>query len=469
MRSPSFRSSAGRLATLYVCSIVVSVSALLWTVYLVTQRALEREVDLVIETELEDLKEQYDTDGLSRLVQLLNRRVDSWGRTGAVYLLVDSSDEPQAGNLTSWPRETPDAGRWLEFTIIAREHGMDVDHPVRARIFNLGAYRMLVGTDVSERQRVVRRLRAATLWGITLTALFTALIGVWYSRRVAGRVRAVAETCERIISGDLAQRLPQGTPPDEFDQLAGAVNHMLDRIEHQTMSVRTTFGSAAHDLRAPLHRIRVRLESVQDGDVPETQAQEIIRDTVADLNRVQRTLAALLQIAQAESGALPNEETVDIGELAREMADLYEPAAREQGMQLHAAIGRDMIVSGNRQLLAQMIANLLENAIKYAQHGRIDVDVASLNDKVRLTVRDQGPGIPEAERAQVLLPFRRLARDEAQSAGSGLGLSLVAAVMRLHRGSVELHDNQPGLLVRCVFPSAPAGRLRAGQDPGQGH
>lgn len=455
MRSPSFRSSAGRLATLYVCSIVVSVSVLLWTVYLVTQRALEREVDLVIETELEDLKEQYDTDGLTRLVQLLNRRVDSWGRTGAVYLLVDSQDQPQAGNLTSWPRETPDAGRWLEFVIIAREHGADVDHPVRARIFNLGPYRMLVGTDVSERQRVVRRLRAATLWGITLTALITALIGVWYSRRVAGRVRVVAETCERIISGDLAQRLPQGAPPDEFDQLAQAVNHMLDRIEQQTMAVRTTFGSAAHDLRAPLHRIRVRLESVRGGDVPETQAQEIIGDTVEDLNRVQRTLAALLQIAQAESGTLPNEETVDLGGLAREMADLYEPAAREQGMQLQVAAGDAMIVFGNRQLLAQMIANLLENAIKYAQHGHIDLDVASLDDKVRLSVRDHGPGIPESERAQVLLPFRRLARDEAHSAGSGLGLSLVAAVMRLHRGSVELNDNQPGLLVRCVFPAAP--------------
>jgi signal transduction histidine kinase len=430
-------------------------------------------VDLVIETELEDLREQYDTDGLTRLVQLLNRRVDSWGRTGAVYLLVDASDQPQAGNLTSWPREKPDAGRWLEFVIIAREHGTDVDHPVRARIFNLGPYRMLVGTDVSERQRVVRRLRAATLWGISLTALFTALIGVWYSRRINARVRAVAETCGRIISGDLAQRLPQNMPPDEFDKLAQAVNHMLDRIEQQTMAVRTTFGSAAHDLRAPLHRIRVRLEGIRGGDLPESQAQEIIGDTVDDLDRVQRTLAALLQIAQAESGSLPNTETVDLGQLAREMADLYEPAAREHGMELRVATEEKIMVAGNRQLLAQMIANLLENAIKYAGRGKIELEVAGVSGAgasgtastgvaARMSVRDQGPGIPEANRSQVLLPFRRLERDEATSSGSGLGLSLVAAVMRLHRGTVSLEDNHPGLWVRCEFAVAPGAAPGAG-------
>jgi signal transduction histidine kinase len=452
MSRPLLRSSATRLAVLYVAICAVCVGGLLWIGLLITQRALEREVDLVIDTELEALKDQYDAGGLDRLVDALKRRTDSWTRVGAVYLLVDAMNQPIAGNLSGWPPLAQEDGDWLEFDIVAREHSQDVDHPVRAQRYTLGAYRLLVGTDVSERRRIYESLTDTTLWGIGFTVLVSALIAWWYSRRVAARVGTAATACETVISGELTRRLPVDGSQDEFDQLATAVNHMLDRIEQQTMAVRATFNSAAHDLRAPLHRIRVRLEAATHyGDIDPRAA---IGDSVADLERVQRTLATLLQIAQADSGAIPaTAEPLDVAALARELVELYAPEARERGLALTctAADGVAASVRGNRQLLAQLLVNLLENAIKYVPSGgHVEVAVERRYGWVRLQVRDDGPGIPEALRRAALQPFSRFARSDGE--GSGLGLSLVAAVVRLHRGRLRLEDNRPGLSVECEFP-----------------
>ncbi len=233
---------------------------------------------------------------------------------------------------------------------------------------------------------------------------------------------------------------------------------MLDRVEHQTAAVRATFNSAAHDLRAPLHRIRVRLESAESrGDLGANGA-DVVADSVADLERVQRILATLLQIARADSAAAPgNDEPVDLTALAQELGDLYAPEALERGLTLYVHAYAPALVRGNRQLLAQLLANLLENAIKYVPSGgHVDVTVTTEDRKAQLTVRDDGPGIPEASRAQVLQPFHRLERDDLNSTGSGLGLSLVEAVVRLHHGQLSLSDNGPGLVVRCEFPLAPA-------------
>jgi signal transduction histidine kinase len=290
-----------------------------------------------------------------------------------------------------------------------------------------------------------------------LAALLASLIGWWYSRRVGARVRAAAEACEQIISGDMTQRLPRSSASDEFDQLAAAVNHALDRVEQQTIAVRTTFNSAAHDLRSPLYRLRMRLDSVvQRADVGD-DLREALGTMIGDLDRVQRTLATLLEIARAEAGnPLSDIDNIDLAALAREMTELYGPAAREAGLALglHAPIA--CIVKGNRQLLAQALTNLLENALKFIPAGgAIEVSVSGKGgaDAV-LSVTDNGPGIPEAQRAAAVEPFRRLAADPGPLAGSGLGLSLVVAVMRLHHGRVVLRDRGPGLEVRCEFGTA---------------
>lgn len=457
MRNRSLHYSTNRLAVIYVGLCALCVGGLLWVGFLITARGLEREVDLVIATELDGLKDDYDAGGLQRLVDTLNRRTDSWGRTGAVYLLVDSANHKIAGNLSGWPSDERQWNGWIEFDIVARDRNQDGYHPVRAEIYNLDRYRLLVGTDISERRDIAARLRDTTLWGIALAALLSGAIGWWYSRRVAIRVRLVAQTCEKIISDDLSQRLPQADGRDEFDQLAAAVNHMLDRIEHQTATVRATFNSAAHDLRSPLHRMRVRLESAFNRPGLDGPARAAIDAAVDDLERVQRTLATLLQIAQADSpSALGNQESVDLAELARELGELYDPEARERGLALTVQAASPASIRGNRQLLAQLVANLLENAIKYVPAGgRITLGIETDANRTLLTVSDNGPGIPEDARDPVLQPFQRWQRGEqAAPPSSGLGLSLVAAVVRMHRGRLTLSDNAPGLLVRCEFPSS---------------
>jgi len=448
---PRFLSSSARLALWYLCGAGLGISALLWSTYLLTQRAMERQVDLVVETEIESLREDYRGGGIARLIEVLDQRDDDWGRLGAAYLLMDREGNQLAGNLSTWPKQFSAEGAWLEFDIRASERGGAVDHPVRATVVTLDGNRLLVGTDVSERRRFAERLRSTTYWGMGLTVAFMALTGLWFSRRVAARVRAVAQACKRIISGDLTRRLPRERNADEFDQLASAVNGMLDRIEQQTAIVHVTFNSAAHDLRAPLFRMRARLEAALTGAAA-GGADAAMRATIDDLERVQRTLATLLQIAQAEAGGNnTSRERVDLAQMVRELGELYEPEARERGLALKIQADSPALLSAHQQLLAQLVTNLLENALKYVPAGGgIRLAVTAGEAQVHFTISDDGPGIPATLHAEMLLPFRRQVRDAAVP-GSGLGLSLVAAVVRLHHGTLELLDANPGLIVRCSF------------------
>lgn len=451
---PLIRSSAARLALLYVGVLIVGVSALLSLIYLATRQVMEQNVDRVIQAEAELLQDEYDDGGINQLVSVLNRRVGDWGRIGAVYMLTDPQGHRLAGNLTNWPPVARNYGEWLEFELSAREGDDEVAHPVRAHAYTLDGNRLLVGSDTSGRQSYYVQLRRASFWAIGLTTLLSAIVGWGYIRRVGERVRGVAAACNRIMSGDLTRRLPRDGTNDEFDQLSGTVNRMLDRVEHQTNVLRTTFGSAAHDLRTPLHRMRTRLEmSLQPGQTAGAMRGPVL-ETVADLDRVQRTLATLLQIANAEAGVGEGHmQRLDLGELVRELGELYAPAARDRSITLAVDAPTGAVLLGSRQLLAQLFANLVENALKYAPAGgRIDVLVGPGTQFVRLRVGDNGPGIPGERRDEALLPFRRLDPDDPNS-GSGLGLSLVAAVVRLHRGELRLADNGPGLVVECRFPA----------------
>jgi signal transduction histidine kinase len=454
---PRLFASTARLALWYMFGVAVGVSVLLGSAYLFTQRAMEKNVDLVIDTEIESLREDYRGGGLKRLVSVLDQRDDDWGRLGAAYLLIDHRGAPLGGNLGAWPKNSTRSGRWIEFDMPAVEQGKTVMHPVRAAVVALDGNRLLVGTDVSERLRFARRMRETTYWGMGLTGAFMVLTAWWFSRRVAARVLAVAEACESIISGDLSRRLPIEHNADEFDQLAGTVNGMLDRIEQQTAAVRITFNSAAHDLRAPLQRIRGRLETALLGAKAGDATDVAVQGVLEDLERVQRTLAVLLQIAQAEAGGagLPPER-VDLARLARELGELYAPEAQTRRLSLRVSADEAAYVSGHQQLLAQLLTNLIENSIKYVPAGgAVELAVRHSSGEVSVGITDNGPGIPNASHADMLLPFRRLERDFA-TAGSGLGLSLVAAVVRLHHGRLEMRELSPGLAVTCTFAAVEA-------------
>ncbi len=448
--------SPARLAALYVVLFAISVGAIVGAIYVLTQRVLERETDGIINAELEGLKDDYRLGGLRRLVDTLDLRTDSWGRTGAVYLLVDRNFKYVAGNIRPWPLAVGTAPPWVEFSMPDQARDDAAPHLVRASITRVDkTHLLLVGTDISDNLRFFARFRAAMYWGMGLAILLAALVGYIYVRRVGARVNSVAEACESIMSGNLSRRLEVSPSRDEFDALALSVNRMLDRLEHQAATLRTTFDSTAHDLRAPLYRVRMRIEQALREPQNATSAQDALDSTLTEIDRIQGTLTTLLEIARAESG-VENQarERVDLVALAREVVELYVPEARERGLQLELQAGDDCAVRGSRQLFAQLLTNLFENALKFVPAGgRIDVSLQREADKVTLLVSDTGPGIPDSERAHVVQPFGRLERDRA-APGSGLGLSLVQSIVGLYAGRLSLEDNAPGLRVRCEFPAA---------------
>jgi len=456
MKINPLRTSAFRLALSYGLIFTLGVSALLGTIYQITKTRLIDEIDAVITAELEGLKDEYHRGGLPQLADELTWRTDSWGTTGAVYLLVDGNLVKEGGNISSWPSGIPREG-WTEFPLSARRPNDDlVLHAVRANIVPLvGGYRLLVGIDVTQERRFIATFRTATLWGIVATALIGVLAGSWLSRRLTRRVQRAAETCDAIVGGDLTRRLPVRGSQDEFDALAQAVNSMVDRLAEKTQVLRASFDSAAHDLRAPLYRLRGRLEDAARSPSADQALLDGVDASLQELDHVQRTLSTMLQIAQAESAiSVANSAAVDLGELASDMADLYEPAARDRQLALTVQTDPGCDVRGNRQLLAQVVANLIENALKYVPAGgRIDLRAERLGQRSRLTIADDGPGIPENERQNVLEPFVRLP-GAAGIAGTGLGLSLVAAIARLHHADLKLADNEPGLKVMLDFRAA---------------
>jgi signal transduction histidine kinase len=458
MKINPLRTSAFRFGLGYGVIFTLGVSALLGAVYLLTESVLNNEIDQVINTELDGLIDEYNRAGLSGLATELTYRADSFGRTGAVYLLVNSHLEKEGGNINiqDWPF-TGVEDRWTQFSLeLPGPHDDVVRHPVRASFISLpDGHRLLVGMDVNQQDQFIETFRKATLWGIGLTALAGVLAGSWLSRRLTRRVQRAAETCDAIVGGDLSRRLPITGWHDEFDALAQAVNYMVDRLAEKTQIVRATFDSAAHDLRAPLYRLRGRLEDAARNPAADEAVRHGVEASLQELEHVQRTLSTLLQIAQAESAlSVANSAAVDLGELASDMAELYEPAARERELKLTVQADSKCDVRGNRQLLAQVVANLVENSLKYVPPGgRIEVKAERVGPGSRLTVADNGPGIPVGERSHVLEPFVRLPGAESTS-GTGLGLSLVAAIAKLHHAQLALEDNHPGLKVVLEFSSA---------------
>lgn len=456
IRRALLNTTAFRLSIGYMFLVTLAVAVTMGSAYLLTDGLITDEVDLIIDTELKSLQDKYARAGLEGVTDEMNLRIDSWGRIGAVYMLVDSNFNRLAGNVTLWPFEGVPTEARPEFDIATIEPGRRAVHPVRAALRTLpNGDRLLVGTDISQGRRFADKFRVAMLWGIGLTSLAAALTGFWFSYRLSRRVGDVTGTCKRILAGELGRRLPIAGANDEFDALAISVNDVLDRLEDQARTLRATFDSAAHDLRAPLYRLRTRMDALLwRSPALEPAVHESIESALREVDHLQRTLAVLLQIALAESGApLSSAAAVDVGELASELAELFEPAVRDRGLTLVDHEDSGAIVQGNRQLLAQLVTNLIENCLKYVPAGgRIDLSVKRLADSVCLVVSDNGPGVPDGDRVRATQPFVRLGQGAAQPDSSGLGLSLVAAIARLHRARLSLESNDPGLRVVVELP-----------------
>jgi signal transduction histidine kinase len=453
---------AFRLAALYFLVFAASVLGVLLFVYLTSAGFVERQTEATLDAEITGLAEQYAQRGLSGLIQIVAARSAGDRGDAMIYLVTDPDGKPLVGNIAAWPAGVPTHSAWLSFALERTINGRHEVHPARGRLFVIpGGYRLLVGRDISDAAAFRSEVRTTLLWA-GLIALGIGLIGgTVMSRNLLRRVEQVNRTSERVMAGNLSDRVPLHGTKDEFDQLAANLNRMLDQIERLMTAMREVTDDVAHDLRTPLSRLRTRLEralAIPSGADPSGGASqaEAIRAAIDEADRLLATFNALLRIAELESGAhLDQAAPIDLSEVARSAAELYEPVADEKGFALSVVTEPGVRMSGDWHLLSQALANLLDNTLKYAGGGLIELRVFHENGQAILEVADHGPGIPEVDRQSVLDRFVRL-EPSRTTPGNGLGLSLVRAIARRHDGSVTLEDNKPGLRVRLQFPRLPA-------------
>jgi signal transduction histidine kinase len=448
-------SSSFRLALLYMALSVGSVVILLGFLYWATAGYMDRQTDATIEAEITGLAEQYRQRGLSGLTAVLAERVARDPTGASVYLLVDKELAPIVGNLNRWPDSVFAEDGWVSFRL--REWGLDRtdEHLARARTFLLrGGLHLLVGRDVRDLEATRELILKALGSGLAIMIGLALGGGLMMSAGMARRLEAINQTSREIMEGDLSQRVPTKGTGDDFDQLAVNLNRMLERIGALMSSVRQVSDNIAHDLRTPLTRLRTKLELAN----AETGAPEPLRAAVegaiADAEELLATFNALLRIARIESGgSTAGFCAVDLARLVEDVADLYEPLAAERAQRFEVVADTTAPVRGDRDLLFQAAANLVDNAIKYTpEGGRIQVSVTQAAGEVGLQVADSGPGVPAEMHEKVLERFFRL-DDSRTTPGNGLGLSLVKAVVDLHGGGLRLGDNEPGLRVGIWLPA----------------
>ncbi len=453
------RTSTFRVVLVYLGLFSVSIVVVLGFLYWSTAGFMSRQTDEAIEAEIRGLSEQYAQFGAIGLVRALNRRTARARATRGLYLLADAAYRPVAGNLTSWPQERADAQGWLTFRLEYADARGAVDFG-RARTFALsGGLHLLVGRDIRERVEIAHRARGSVGWGLVLAIALSLAGGLLISRPMLRRIDAINAAGTEIMAGELDRRIPLSGTGDEFDRLAENLNAMLDRIAGLIDGVREVSDNIAHDLRSPLARLRGRLELALDGPADEAACREAIERTIAEADDLLKTFNALLSIARLEAGA---EETrmgpFPLDGLLTDVCELYAPLAESAKIAFKLGPPGGLNVRGDRHLLFQCAANLIDNAIKFSpEGGEIDVSAALAADPgmIEVAVADRGPGIPDALKQRVLERFYRIEAARNRP-GSGLGLSLAAAIVMRHDGALALEDNHPGL--RAVL------RLKRGDD-----
>jgi hypothetical protein len=455
------RTTVFQLTLVYLLVFIVFAASLLGYFALNTRRLVTEQITQTVNTEISGLREQYIEGGIRRLVILVDLRSRRPG--SSLYLVTTATGEGLAGNVGSLEPGVLDHPGWLETNYRRLEAPEGSEHRALVQVVQLpGGFRLLVGRDLEERERLFGIIANAGQWSLALVVVLGLVGGFFVSRRVLNRIDAMTETAQTIMAGDLAGRLPVAGTGDELDRLADHLNAMLERIEALMHGLKEVSDNIAHDLKTPLTRLRNRCEEVLRNPASDSDYRAALESTIAESDELIRTFDALLMIARAESGqARDNMTEFDAAEIARDVGELYEPLADEKGLALTIDAEAAAPVRGNRELVSQALANLIDNAIKYAgPKGQVngmpsEIVVGAKNDgeHIKLTVADRGPGIPEAERGRVVERFVRLEQSRSEP-GSGLGLSLASAVARLHGGELRFEDNQPGLRSIIELPRA---------------
>jgi signal transduction histidine kinase len=454
--------STFRLTVVYFGLFSLSALAILGFVQELSRRFIERETRDAIATDAFSLQRQHEQHGLAGLVRAINARAALEADRSAVYLLLDRTRlRVVAGNLPGEPPyEAAEGDAFVRFEVaVPGRGGRERLHPALGMRILIGdRYLLLVGRDIQDKVVTLRMIRLASAIGAAIMLVLGLVGGYVMSRWMLHRLDVINRTTARIMAGDLSRRIEVSGTDDEFDELGRNVNLMLDRIDRLLAGMRQVTDDVAHDLRTPLNRLRSRIEvALMREDLDAASAREVMEATIRDADGLIETFNALLSIARAEAGGGQRAEweRIDLARIVDEVFELYEPLAEERGITLAAETEPGAVATGSPQLVAQAIANLADNAIKYTPPGGRVWLRAAARPLPRVEVADDGPGIPPADRERAKQRFVRL--DATRSTpGSGLGLSLADAVARLHDARLELLDNEPaGLKVRLTFP-APA-------------
>jgi signal transduction histidine kinase len=363
-----------------------------------------------------------------------------------------------AGNLRKWPPAATAGGGWTEFRPAGLLPNAAKQPLVRAMVETLpNGDRLLTGRDISELESFTSRIKRAVIATVALMFVVAVAANILVTQRTVGRIEQINATSRAIMLSGPDKRIPLQGSNDEWDRVAENLNLMLDRIETLMGEVRQVSDNVAHDLRTPLTRMRGRLEKAYHSPRSGATDQALIGDTIADLDVVLRIFASIVRIAQIETQARKGAfRPVNLMEIAGEVVELYDAAAEQDGTRLTLAGDREVLVTGDRDLIFDAIANLVDNAIKHGRPGgQVAVTSQNVDGQPVVSIADDGPGIPRCEHEHVFKRFYRLEQSR-YTPGNGLGLSLVAAVARLHGARIEMLDNAPGLTFKLRFP--PPGR-----------
>ena len=456
-RASVFRTTAFRLTALYVAGFAASVAALGIVIYLVTSATLSRQLDTRIGSEMQSLQTAYRSGGKAGLTNAVG--VDEHAHAnGALDFAVLENGKRIAGYLRRWP----DPAGWSVLPYPEPDGDVGVRRFLRAELGN--GLSVVVGADPEQVEEVKEAILDGFLSAFGAVVVLGIAGGIALSLVLLRRVEAIRRTAEAIIAGDLTRRIPLRGTGDDFDRLSETLNRMLDRIRELMDSLREVSANIAHDLKTPLARLRQRLEAAQSEAEPARAAS--LHAALGQVDDILGTFSALLRIAQIEAGTRrAGFADVDLSDMFATVTDAFAPAAEDAGKTLTAQIEPGIRIAGDRELLTQMLANLVENAIRHTGPGTaIRLGLCADKSGIAGFVADSGPGVPAAERERIFHRFHRLA-DSAAVPGSGLGLSLVKAVADLHGIAILVADAQPGLRIELQFPAG-AGAGATVKKPG---
>lgn len=467
MKFPSlFRRTPFRLTLLFLALFVTTASAVLAYVYVASASEARAKAEAGVRAEVEALTAVYRTRGVNALNQAL---VDRTLRGGSyLYLLMDKDRKTITGNISTSPLEQGEAvqgGRWDDFRLtdtdeegrVRKRQAIGVEMPLS------GGEQLFVGEDIGDIEAYLARLTQA-LWGAMIMVLVLgAGGGLLISRRVEKSMSGLNRVVSAVQDGDLKVRAPVTHSGDELDELGQGLNTMLDRLEASMASIRHAGDAIAHDLRSPLTRMRAKLEvALIDAEAGRVSGVDALGIALDEADTLLKTFNTVLAIARLQAGGAPDPKVFDAADLATDMAELYEPASEDKGLEFSAEIERGLMIEGNQPFLAQALANLIDNAVKYTPAGgavKLRARRRS-SGEIEFSVTDTGPGVPDGDRDRVLQRFVRLDNSRTEP-GSGLGLSLVTAVAEAHGGRVQLDEGPgayggqgPGLRVALVLPPA---------------